>query len=123
MGMDTGCTDMSDASQAAAMDGDRQGSGGRRCSTVPWGRATAFAAVGLGLMAVSLGALADSPEGAGYGHHGMWGGGGWGGMFFGFFMMLLVIAAIAAAVILVARVGGGAGFGSAEPSGKTPQNV
>ena len=113
---------MSEANREPATDGDRQGSGRCRRGAVRWGRATAFAAVGLGLAAASLGALADSPEGAGYGHHGMWGG-GWGGMFFGFIMMLLVIAAIAAAVVLVARVLGGAGSGTGRPSGKTPKDI
>ena len=47
---------------------------------------------------ISLGALADAPGSAEYGHHGMWGG-GWGGMLFGLVAMLLVIAAVVAAVL------------------------
>ena len=114
--------DMSEASQATAMDGGGQASGKRCGGAVAWGRAAASAGVGLGLSLINLGALADGPKGAGYAHHGMWGG-GWGGMFFGLIMMLLVIAAIAAAVVFVARVLGGGGFGTGKPSGKTPTDI
>jgi len=87
-----------------------------------WGRATMVVGGVVGLTMLSLGALADGPEGAGYAHHGMWGG-GWGGMFFGLIMMLLVIAAIVAVVVLVVRVLGGGGFGTGKPSGKTPTDI
>lgn len=122
MSTEPGCTDMSEASQATAMDGGRQASGKRRGGAVAWGRAAAIAGVTIGLSLASFGALADGPEGAGYAHHGMWGG-GWGGMFFGLIMMLLVIAAIVAVVVLVVRVLGGAGSGTARPSGKTPTDI
>ena len=87
-----------------------------------WGRATVLASGGIGLSLLSLGALADAPGSAEYGHHGMWGG-GWGGMLFGLIMMLLVIAAIVAVVVLVVRVLGGAGSGIAKSSGKTPADI
>ena len=88
-----------------------------------WGRATAFASGGIGLSLISLGALADAPGSAEYGHHGMMWGGGWGGMLFGLVMMLLVIAAIVAVVVLVVRLLGGAGSSIARLSGKTPTDI
>ena len=88
-----------------------------------WGRATVLASAGFGLSLLSLGALADAPGSAEYGHHGMMWGGGWGGMLFGLIMMLLVIAAIVAVVVLVVRILGGTGSGTAKPSGKTPTDI
>ena len=102
------------------MQEGRRNPGRRRWRAVPAGWLTAL--IGVGLMVLSLGALADGPDSAGYAHHGMWGG-GWSGMFFGFFIMLLIIAAIAAAVVLVTRVLSGGGFGTAKPSGKSPTDI
>jgi putative membrane protein len=88
-----------------------------------WGRTTALVSGGIGLSLISLGALADAPGSADYGHHGMMWGGGWGGMLFGLVMMLLVIAAIVAVVVLVVRLLGGAGSSIARLSGKTPTDI
>ncbi len=88
-----------------------------------WGRATALASGVIGLSLISLGALADAPGSAEYGHHGMMWGGGWGGMLFGLIMLVLVIAAIVAVVVLVVRILGGAGSSTAKPSGKTPADI
>ncbi len=116
------CTVMSETKDKSAKDRARRvtGSHGRRAGR--WGRATALASGVIGLSLISLGALADAPGSAEYGHHGMWGG-GWGGMLFGLIMMLLVIAAIVAVVVLVVRVLARAGSGTAKPSGKTPTDI
>lgn len=113
---------MNSAKDTPAKGRVRRDPGGGGGHAGRWGRAIALTSGGIGLSLISLGALADAPGSAEYGHHGMWGG-GWGGMFFGLIMMLLVIAAIVAVVVLVVRVLGGAGSGIAKPSGKAPTDI
>jgi len=120
--MEMGCTNMSEANEVFGKAEAKDIVGRPDYLSGARSRALAAAGIGFSLSMVGLGALADTPGNGVYAHHGMWGG-GWGGMFFGFFMMLLVIAAIAAAVVLVARVLGGAGSGTAKPSGKTPLEI
>ncbi len=116
------CTIMNSAKDTPAKGRPKRNVGRQGRREGVWSRATALASGGIGLSLISLGALADAPGSAEYGHHGMWGG-GWGGMLFGLIMMLLVIAAIVAVVVLVVRVLGGAGSGIAKPSGKTPTDI
>ena len=116
------CTVMNSAKDTPARGWPKRNVGRQGRREGVWGRATALASGAIGLSLISLGALADAPGSAEYGHHGMWGG-GWGGMLFGLIMMLLVIAAIVAVVVLVVRVLARAGSGTAKPSGKTPTDI
>ena len=116
------CTVINSAMDPPAKGWARRDPGSRGDRAGPWGRAAALVSGGIGLSVIGLGALADAPGGAEYGHHGMWGG-GWGGMLFGLIMLLLVIAAIVAVVVLVVRFMAGSGSGTAKPSGKTPADI
>ena len=124
MGTDRkGCTVMSRTKDTSAKGRAQRNVARQGRREGVWRRTTALVSGGIGLSLINLGALADAPGSAGYGHHGMMWGGGWGGMVFGLVMMLLVIAAIVAVVVLVVRVLARAGSGTAKPSGKTPTDI
>lgn len=68
-------------------------------------------------------ALAQQPQGPGYGPH-MWNG-GWHGWFFGPIMMIVFIAVAVIVVVLLVRWLGGPGHVGAvhHPPGKTPLDI